>query len=249
MGETDGDRIKASRLRRAQRRTPQQQRWLDEYTTRVLSSKKTRTLPPDRMATPVNTNAAHSTSPVEGNADEFTWSPSVPVAAADEALPPPGVDSAVPGTPIVDIGPPPGDLAAARQAAFIVALIVRAGIAAAIELGITASMPPPVRAMAEDPVQQALGVDEIAQAAYRLALKYNLRSIPMSDEIVVGGAVSASALAWLTLQKRRNAARKTAAEQNAPMQAKDANPPESEEQTYTVDETPNAPPPVKGIWS
>lgn len=207
MGERQADRVKASTLRKQPRRTQGQQRWLDEYNARVAVGKTLRIESDARRYEPVANAPSHATHvapmPQLVAPDSMVWTPTVPAAAKDATPPPPGVESAPPGAPIVDGVVPPVDESAAQQFAMLIAAILHVGIPCALELSSDVPMPAEIRAVLENKEEHGKMIMLAAGAAHRLALKYELRSLPMTDEIIVIAAVGGSAVCYVAAHKRR----------------------------------------------
>jgi len=248
VAERAADRVKAADLRRKRHRTLEQQRWLDAYIARTALS-KARALPAGTDASSAaassSSSFAQSTVPQNDNMDPatHTWTPTIPKPADDAPPAPPGADAPPPpGSPVIDATAPTptGDPAAAAQFAMIVALITKAGIKAVMELTDEKDLPEEIRGVMTDPVEQAEAVMFVAQAAHRIAIKYNFKQIPMSDEIVVGGAVAASAFAYFAVRKKR----KKAIEQQAAPRVD-----EEKRDPSNLEDPKMAPPPVSGLWS
>lgn len=207
MGERQADRVKASTLRKQPRRTQGQQRWLDEYNARVAVGKTLRIESDARRYETVANAPSHATHvapmPQLVSAESMVWTPTVPAAANDAAPPPPGVESAAPGAPIVDGVVPPVDESAALQFAMLIAAIMHVGIPCALELSSDVPMPEAMRSVLENKEEHGKMIMLAAAAAHRLALKYELRSLPMTDEIIVIAAVGGSAVCYVAAHKRR----------------------------------------------
>jgi hypothetical protein len=145
------------------------------------------------------------------DAADFQWSPIVPAAAEGETTeaPAPGAPPRPePGSPIVEetTPKPEGDPAAAAQFAGLVVFVTGIGIASALELlPDDAPVPPVIRSLIESDETHKKLLTEVGAAAARVAVKYNFRSVPMGDELVVAGSVAGSVLAFLALHKRKQA--------------------------------------------
>jgi hypothetical protein len=160
----------------------------------------------------------HETVPLDGAVTwtENTWIPTVPMPApdapADEPSEPPPPGTPPPpaaGSPLVEEAAAAstkgqGDPVAAAQFAMLVTWLCGVGIASGLELvPEDAPIPPWLRAAIEAEDNHGKVLTQIAEAAHRVAINHNFRQVPMADEAIVGGAVAASVLAFVAVQKRK----------------------------------------------
>lgn len=154
----------------------------------------------------------HETERLEDALDPnaYTWIPEVPPAAPDAEPHPPGAPQPPPpGSPILDAqtpsaaAAPQGDPAAAAQFAALVVFLTQVGIESGLELLAGAPVPPGIKLIAADEKTQAKVLEQVGAAAARVAMKYGFTSVPMADEAIVVGAIGGSALAFVTVQKRK----------------------------------------------
>lgn len=176
----------------------------------ALDAENAGALPPREQLTLPEGVVIHETERLDDTIapEAFTFSPNVPPPPEDAAPPPPGAPPPpTPGAPLVDEQAPAqgqGDPAAAAQYAMFAAWIVGSGIAAGLELiPDDAPIPPVVLQMLEDEDSHKKAIHAVGEATHRLCIKYNVRSAPLSDELAVGGALTASILAIVAVQRRK----------------------------------------------
>jgi hypothetical protein len=233
VAESKNNRVRAAKLRAKQNKgkalKPEDKRWLDAYTTRTAiataKAQPSTPRPVDNATTADLTEpqagprvvrgpqlalpaVVHETQAIDDTIapEAYTWTPTVPPPPPGEPEPP--LDGAPPpaeGTPLVDAAAPAaapqGDPAAAAQFAGLVVFITSVGFPAVLELSEGMPIPPELRRLALDHQGELLA--QIGAAANRLATKWGLTSVPMADEVIVGGAVAGSVAAWVAVQKRR----------------------------------------------
>ena len=86
-----------------------------------------------------------------------------------------------------------------------------AGVVAGRELLPTLGLPDELQAIALDEQNSTKAVTFVGAAAYRVALKYGFKQIPLGDEVVVAAAVGGSGLAIFHNWKRKKASPQQAA--------------------------------------
>lgn len=241
---SDYERVKASTLRRKPTHTKQQREWLTAYDARVAAARASRK---SERLTNTQAGFAQSTAPPDAyNGTSDLWAPVIPAASVDEPDAPPGVEPPKPGDPVIASAAPAGDPGAAQQCAMLMAMIVRAGIVAAMELLADVQLPDQYRELLSSSASHNEVIVACSASAYRLALKYNVSALPMSDELTVAAATAGSAAAWFAVHKRKRRAAAAEAEAQRPAQAKDAN--VSHDPARTEGDAPQARSPVPGVW-
>lgn len=226
MAQAVNDRVKASKIRALKKAgkvlNAKQQAFLDAYdknSHRDTIRKAKATAPgapiirgPQlQIAGTSHASGRHiqKTAPPSGNVDPqaHLWTPTVPPASSGAEPPPPGAPPApTEGSPILGNAPPTVDPKAGEQLAFMVCAVCGVGVASAMQLLATVELPAaliPYLQQGITPANIDTAMKQLAEACKRLAVKYQLKGVPMSDELMVGAALTGSVAAVVYAHKKK----------------------------------------------
>lgn len=224
---SQNERVKASKLRKKRQGgkplSPEQAAFLVDYEKRVTKStiKRAKASAPAPRETSVrgpqlqiagtaNANGGHihATTPPTGNVDPMAslWTPTVPPATEGSEPPPPGSPPPpTEGSPVMGAAATI-DPKAGEQLSFIVRMIAGVGFKNAMEMIAEYEMPEemkPYIAELAKPTNVLEGMRLIDEACKRLAVKYQLKGVPLSDELLVGVVVAGSTMTVVAKFKRK----------------------------------------------
>jgi hypothetical protein len=226
VAKSQKDRVRASKLRKKKNITAKEHAWLSAYESGKASAA---VAPAPAPARPFTESKAfvHETKRLEDVLDpQATLFKPVVLEGGASSPPAPGMPAPpAPGTPLVDalpaasaqvangvvVDPDAASKARAKEQLRMMVLgLCFVGVRSANELLVDRDdVPDMFRAWLADP---AKGFEMVGNSCDALADKYKLKAVPGGDEVVVGGACLASALAaWAAQKKRKQKPRTVAA--------------------------------------